>query len=113
MRQSSAFVSQLLQKYQMMLDRPAHRGMLPIRNAKLFGSVSNDLCQRSVMGVAHERAKMMHDVMVEAANQPADQWIGRRIIGRSREDVVNAVIKLAAIRGKVRAVDGMGCLEYQ
>jgi hypothetical protein len=35
--EKSVFVSQLLQKYQVMHDCPGHGGMLPIGNAKLLG----------------------------------------------------------------------------
>ena len=62
------------------------------------------------MGVAHKRAQMMGDVMVETAHEPADERVFGRIIGRRRKDVIHAVVKLTALRGKVRAVDGMGGL---
>ena len=109
----SVFVSQLLQKYQMMPDCPRHGGMLPIGNPKLFGGLLHNPGQRSIVGVAHERAQMMDDVMVEPAREPTYERVTRRIIGRCREDVIHAVVKLAAVRGKVRAVDRVRRLEYQ
>ena len=54
--QNSTFVSQLLQKYQMMQDGAGHGGMLPIGNSKLFGGLLHNPGQRSIVGVAHERA---------------------------------------------------------
>jgi len=87
--------------------------MLPVGDSKLFGSLLHDPGQRGVMGVANERAQMMDDVMIESARKPTYERVTRRIIGRRREDVIHAVIKLAAVRGKVRAVDSVRSLEYQ
>jgi len=63
--------------------------------------------------VAHKRAQMMHDVMVESAREPTHDRVRRRIIGRGREDVINAIVKLVAARGKVRAINSVRCLEDQ
>jgi len=63
--------------------------------------------------VAHERAQMMGDVMVESAREPAYKRVARRIIGRGREDVIHAVVELVAVQRKMRAVDRMRRLEYQ
>src|SRR5271154_301366 len=104
-RLESGFDPQLLQEYQMMPDRPGHGGVLPVGNPKLFGGLLHDPRQRSIMGVANERAQMVDDVMVEAAHEPTDKRIFRRIIGRCREDVIHAVVKLTAVRGEVGAVD--------
>src|SRR5580700_8538321 len=97
----------------MMPDCLSHSGVLPIRNPKLFGGFFHDPGQRSIVGMAHERAQMVDDVMVEAACEPTDQRIFRRIIGRRREDVIYAVVKLTTVRGKVGAVDGVRRLEYK
>src|ERR1700730_18898235 len=97
----------------MMPDRARHGGMLPIGNSKLLGCLLHNPGQRSIVGVAHERAQMMDDVMVEPASEPTYEWVTRRIIGRCRENVIHAVVKLAAVRGKVRAVDSVRSLEYQ
>ena len=56
---------------------------------------------------------MMNDVMVEAACEPTYEWVTGRIISCCREDVIYTVVKLASIRGKVRAVDSVRSLEYQ
>ena len=87
--------------------------MLPIGNAKLFGGLLHNPGQRSIVSVAHKRAQMMGDMMVEPARQPTYQRVTRRIIGRCREDVIDAVVKLAAVGGKVSAVDRVRGLEYQ
>ena len=63
--------------------------------------------------MAHERAQMVDDVMVEAAGEPTDERVFRRIIGRCREDVIDAVVKFATVRRKVGAVDGVRRLEYK
>src|SRR5271168_780113 len=109
----SVFIPQLLQKYQMMPDCPGHGGVLPIGNPKLFGGLPHDPGQGSIVGMAHERAQMVDDVMVEPARKPADKRVFRRIIGRCREDVIHAVVKLTTVRGKVGAVDGVRRLEYK
>src|ERR1700722_2398396 len=112
-RSQSIFVPQLLQEYQMMPDCPGHGGVLPIRASKLFGGLLHDPGQRSVMGMAHERTKVVDDVMVEPAREPTHKRVLRRIIGGCREDVIHAVFKLATIRGKVSAVDSVRRLEYE
>src|ERR1700722_9995892 len=109
----SVFVPQLLQEHQMMPDCLGHGGVLPIGDPKLFGGLLHDSGQRSIVGMAHERAQMVDDVMVEAAGEPTDERVFGSIIGRSREDVIHAVIKLTTARGKVRAVDGVRRLEYK
>ena len=96
-----------------MPDCLRHGGMLPIRDAKLFGSLLYDPGQRSIVGVAHEGAQVVHDVMVEAAREPTDERVFRRIIRRCRENVIHAVVKLTAVRGKVGGVYGVRRLEYK
>src|SRR5580693_7192813 len=91
------FASQLLQKYQVMFDRPTHGGMLPIGNTILFGGLFHNPGQRSIVSVAHERAQMMDYMMVEPARKPSYERVTRRIIGRCREDVIDAAVKLAAV----------------
>src|ERR1700684_3492234 len=97
----------------MMPDCLRHGGVLPIGNPKLFGGLLHDPGQRSIVGMAHERAQMVDDMMVEPAHQPTDKRVFRRIIGRCREDVIHAVVKLSTVRGKVGAVDGVRRLEYK
>ena len=109
----SVFVPQLLQKYQMVPDCLGHGGVLPVGNAILFGGFLHDPGQRSIVGMAHEGAQMMDDVMVESAREPTDKRAFRRIIGRCREDVIHAVVELTTIRGEVSAVDGVRRLEYE
>src|SRR5271169_83917 len=109
----SVFVPQLLQEYQMMPDCLSHGAVLPIRNAKLFGGLLHDPGQRSIVGVAHERAQMVNDVMVEPTHEPSDERVFRSIISRGREDVIHAVVKLTTVRGKVGAVNGVRRLEYK
>src|SRR5580658_1902955 len=97
----------------MMPDCLGHGGVLSIGNAKLFGGLLHDSGQRSIVRMAHERAEMVNDVMVEPTGEPTDERVFRRIIGRCREDVIHAVVKLTAVRGKVGAVDGVRRLEYK
>src|ERR1700690_2303443 len=97
----------------MMPDCLCHGGVLPIRNAKLFSGLLHDPGQRSVVGVAHEGAQMMNDMMVEPACEPTDERVFRRIICSCREDVIHAVVKLTAARGEVGAVNGVRRLEYK
>ena len=78
MSSRSVFIPQLLQKYQMMLDCQGHGGVLPIGNPKLLGSLLHDPGQRSIVGVAHVRAQMMGDVMVEPAGEPTHDAGERR-----------------------------------
>ena len=96
-----------------MPDCSGHGRMLPIGNAKFFGGILHNPGQWSIVCVADERAQMMDDVMVEPAGEPTYDRVTRRVIGRCREDVIHAVVKLAAVRGKVRAVDSVRGLEYQ
>src|ERR1700690_800704 len=56
---------------------------------------------------------MMDDMVVEPANQPTDEGVSRRVVGCGREDVIDPVVKLAAVRGEVSAVDRVGGLEYE
>src|SRR5580700_1701999 len=80
----SVFIPQLLQQYQMMLDCQGHGGVLPIRNPKLLGSLLHDPGQRSIVGMTHERAQVVDDVMVEPAREPTNKRVFRRIIGCGR-----------------------------
>src|SRR5580658_6012486 len=109
----SVFVPQLLQEYQMMPDCLTHGGVLPIGNSEFFGGLLHDSGQRSIVGMAHERAQMVDDVMVESASEPTDERVFRRIIGRCREDVIHAVVKLTTVRRKVGAVDGVRRRKYK
>src|SRR5271165_5424909 len=88
--------AEALQENQMMYYRSPHGGMLPIGNTELFGGLLYNPGQRSIVSVAHKRAQMMDYVMVEAARKPTYERAIGRIIGRGREDVINAVVKLAA-----------------
>ena len=90
-----------------MPDCLSHGGVLPIGDPKLCGGLLHDPGQRSIVGVAHERAEMVGDVMVEAAREPTDERVFRRIICRCRKDVIHAVVKLTTVRGKVRAIYGV------
>ena len=81
--------------------------MLPVGNAELGGGLFHDAGQRSVVGVAHEGAEMMHDVVIESAHEPTDERVGRRVIGGRGEDMVHAIFELAAIGREVRAIDGV------
>jgi hypothetical protein len=38
---------------------------------------------------------------------------GTRIVGGSGEDVIDTVVKLTAVGGKVGAIDGVGSLKYE
>src|SRR5271163_2004395 len=97
----------------MMPDCLSHGGVLPIGHAKLFGGLLHDPGERSIVGVANERAQMVHDVMVEPAREPTDERVFGRIIGSCREDVIHAVVKLTTVRWKVGSVYGMRRLEYK
>src|SRR5580692_11200212 len=97
----------------MMPDCLSHGGVLPIRDPKLFGGLLHDPGQRSVVGMAHERAQMVDDVMVEPAREPTDERVFRRIIGGCREDVIHAVVKFTTVRRKVGGVYGVRRLEYK
>src|ERR1700721_4457156 len=97
----------------MMPDCLSHGGLLPIRNPKLFGGFFHDPGQRSIVGVAHERAQMVDDVMVEPAGEPTDERVSRRIISCCREDEIDAVVKLSAVRRKVGGVNGVRRLEHK
>src|SRR3984957_14157662 len=74
-RLESVFLPQLLQEYQMMADCPGHGGVLPIRDPKLFGSLLHNPGQRSIVGMAHERAQVVGDVMVKPAHEPTDKRV--------------------------------------
>jgi len=97
----------------MMPDCLSHSGVLPIGDPKLFGGLLHDPGQRRIVGVAHERAQMVDDVMVQPAREPTDEPVFRRIIGRCREDVIHAIVKLTAVRGKVGAVDCVRRLKHK
>src|SRR5271165_6284895 len=97
----------------MMFDRPSHCGMLSIGNAILFGGLLHNAGQRRIVSVAHRGAQMMDYMVVEPASKPTDERLSRRVVGRSREDVIGPVVKLAAVRGKVSAIDRVCGLEYE
>src|SRR5580704_219173 len=97
----------------MMFDGLRHGGMLPIGNAIFLGGFLHDPGQRSIVSVAHKRAQMMDDMMVEPACQPTDERVRGRVVGGCREDVIDPVVKLAAAQGKVSAVDAVSGLEYE
>src|SRR5271157_5813185 len=97
----------------MMFDRSAHGGMLPIGNAILFGGLLHNPGQRSIVSVAHKRAEMMHDMVVEPARKPTDERVRGRVVGCGREDMIDPVVKLAAARRKVSAVDRVRGLEHE
>jgi len=63
--------------------------------------------------MAYERTKMMNNVMVEPTCEPTHDRVRSCIVSRGGEDVINAIIKLVAARGKVRTINGMRGLEYQ
>src|ERR1700676_2285465 len=105
--------AQALQENQVMPDRPAHGGMLPIGNAILFGRLLHNPGQRTIVSVAHKRAQMMDNMMVQPARKPSYERVTRRIISRRREDVIDAAVELAAVRGKVSAVDRVCRLEHE
>src|SRR5271165_667216 len=105
--------AQTFQKYQMMQNRPRHGGMLAIRNPVLFGGLLHNTGQGAVVGMAHKGAQVMDNMMVEPTRQPSYQRVAGRIVGRSREDVIDAVVELAAAGGKVSAVHGVSGLEYE
>ena len=96
-----------------MPDCPGHGGVLPIGNSKLFSGLLYDPGQRSVVRMAHERAQMVDDVMVKAADEPTDERVFCRIISRGGEDVIHAIVELAAVGGEVGRVDGVCGLEYK
>ena len=97
----------------MMFDRPPHRGMLPIGNAKFLGRLLYDLGQRTIVSVADERAQMMDDMVIKPACKPADERLSRRVVGRCREDVIDAIVKLAAAQGKISGVNTVSGLEHE
>src|SRR5208283_1683096 len=55
----------------------------------------------------------MDYMVIEPASKPTDERLSRRIVGRCCEDMINPVVKLAAVRGKVSAVDRVCGLEYE
>src|ERR1700758_4649442 len=97
----------------MMFDRPTHCGVLPVGNTKFLGGLLHNPGQRSIVSVAHKRAQMMDDMVVEPASKPTDERLSRRVVGRCGEDVIDPVVKLAAARGKVSAVNTVCGLEYE
>src|SRR5215472_1557305 len=97
----------------MMFDRLCHGRMLPIGYAIFFGSLLHNPGQRSIVSVAHKWAQMMDDMVIESAGKPSDQRVLGRVVGGRREDVMDPVIELVAVRGKVRAVDHVRGLEYE
>ena len=96
-----------------MFDRPAHCGMLPVGNAKFRGGLLHDPGQRSIMSVAHKRAQVMHYMVVETASKPADERLGRCVVGGCGEDVIDPVVKLAAAQRKGSAVNTVRGLKYE
>jgi len=96
-----------------MTDCPSHGGMLPIRDAILCGGLLHNPGERTVVGVANKWAENGGRCDGEPANEPAHDRVFRRVIGCGGKNVINAVVKLAAIRREVGAVNGVGCLEYQ
>ena len=97
----------------MVFDRLGHGGMLPIGNAIFFGGLFDDPGQRSIVSVTHKWAQMMDDMVIEPTDEPTDEWGLGCVISRRRENVMDPVIELVAIRGKVRAVDHVRRLEYE
>ena len=97
----------------MVPDCLRHGGVLPIGDPKLFSGLLDDSGERSVVGMAHERAQMVDDVMVQPTREPTDERLFRCIIGGGREDVIHAVIKFTAVGRKVGGVDGVRRLEYK
>src|SRR5579863_2656379 len=97
----------------MMTDCPRHGGMLPIWDAKLRSGLPHNPRERSIVGVANKWAQMMDDVMIQPADKPTHHRVLCRIIGCRREDMIDTVIKLAAIRWEVGAVNRVCCLEYK
>src|SRR5579862_240317 len=97
----------------MMVDCPGHGAVLAVGYTELSGGFSDDPCEWRVVRMADMRAQMVDDVMVQPAGEPTDERIFSRIIGGGSEDVVHAVVKLAAIDWKVGAVDGVGGLEHE
>jgi len=85
--------------------------MLPVRDSKFFGGLLHNAGERSVVGVAHEGAEVMCNVMIEAASEPTYDRVAGGVISRCREDVINAVVELVAAGWEVRAVDGVCGLE--
>src|SRR5579863_5923277 len=94
-----------------MFDRLRHGWMLAIGYTIFFGGLLHNPGQRSVVSVAHKRAQMVDDVMIQPADEPTDQRGFGRIVRRGGEDVVDPVVELVAVCGKVRAVDHVRRLE--
>src|SRR5487761_1106507 len=97
----------------MMFDRSTHGGMLPVGNAILLGGLLHNPGERTVVSVAHKRAQMMDDMVIEPACQPTDERVRGRVVGRCREDVIDPVVKLVAAQGKVSAVNTVRGLKYE
>ena len=51
--------------------------------------------------------------MVESADEPTNKRVFRRVIGGRREDVIHAILKLAAVRREVGAINRVRRLEYE
>ena len=56
---------------------------------------------------------MMDDVVVQSTGEPADNRVFCRVVGGGREDVIHAILELAAVGGEVCAVNGVGGLKYE
>src|ERR1700741_1423448 len=97
----------------MMFDRLRHGGMLSIGYAIFFRGLLHNPGQWSIVSVAHKRAQMMDDMVVKPAGEPTDERVRRRVVSRGREDVIDPVVELVAVRGEVRAVDRVRRLEYE
>src|SRR5580698_1150608 len=97
----------------MMPDRLSHGRVLTVRYAIFFGGLPYNPGQRSVVSVAYKWAQMVDDVMIQSADQPADQGGFGRVVSRGRENMVDPVIELVAVRGEVSAVDHVRGLEYE
>src|SRR5215472_1739116 len=106
-------VSQLFQKQQVVFDCLRHGRMLPIGYAIFFGGLLHDPGQRGIVSVALKRAQMMDDMVIESADKPSDKRVLGCVVGGRGENVMDPVIELVAVRGKVRAVDHMRGLEYE
>src|SRR5277367_6250565 len=97
----------------MVPDCLSYSGVLPVGNPEFFSGLLHDSGQRSIVRMAHERAQVVNDVMVEPAGKPTDERVFRRIVGCCREDVIHTIVKLTAVRGKVGAIDGVRRLKYK
>ena len=71
--------------------------MLPVWDSKLFSGLLHNPCEPGIVGVADVRTQMMCDMVVEPACEPTDEPIFRRVVGRGGKDVVDTVVKFAAL----------------